>query len=233
MHSRVAETAYFRARFQAHTKKTHYSIDTTVGFGEIQLEGIKPLETSLELFSFPELGKRVASGPGEDIKDDRFNYYHSTTDYWELTGRGIHFVDVKFDTYSMIKWESEQLDETFVSFTGCAFKPWRPDDTAEIPPGVNYQAELQLLAAEPTVNFKGLDYDFKGQEEVTSGALLFSLERTSNLIYWDDYHGTEYRKVLQDAVKFTVTDNYGNQHKLRLLFSGYVDPRNYLELKMQ
>ncbi|WP_338460206.1 hypothetical protein [Pseudomonas sp. TE3-3-F2023] len=233
VHSRVAETAYFRARFQAHTKKTHYSIDTPVGFGEIQLEGIKPLETSLELFSFPELGKRVASGPGEDIKDDRFNYYHTTTDYWELTGRGIRFVDVKFDTYSMIKWESEQLDETFVSFTGCAFKPWRPYDTAEIPPGVNYQAELQLLAAEPTVNFKGLDYDFKGQEEVTSGALLFSLERTSNLIYWDDYHGTEYRKVLQDAVKFTVTDNYGNQHKLRLLFSGYVDPRNYLELKMQ
>ncbi|MFJ4354107.1 hypothetical protein ACIPZ5_24860 [Pseudomonas sp. NPDC089428] len=234
VHSHLAETANFRARFQAHTKKTHYSIDTTVGLGEIQLEGVKPPVTNLELFEFPkQMGKRVASGPGEIVKEDPFNYYHSTTDYWELSGKGFYFVDAKFETYSMVKWESEQLDETFATFTGSAFKPRLPDDTVEIPPGINYQAELQLLAAEPTVNFKGLDYDFKGQEDVTSGAVLFSLERTSNLIYWDDYGGTEYRKVLQDSVLFTVTDNYGNQHDLRLLFTGTIDPRNYLELKKQ
>lgn len=233
VHSREVETARFRATFQDYRGFWHKSIDEGEETGEIQLEGMKLPERSLEYFRWPEMGKRVAEQGGSDYEGDRFNYWHSTTDYWELSGNSISFVDVAFDSCSMLKWESEQLDETFASYTGVAFKPRRPEEATDLLPGVNYQAELQLLTREPEVNFTSLDYGFKGQEEVTSGAILVTLDRTSSLTFWGDWRETNYRQVLKDAIKFTITDNYGNKHKLRLLFSGEQDARNYLELKLQ
>lgn len=233
VHSREAETARFRATFQDYRGLWHTSIDQGEETGEIQLEGMKLPERSLEYFRWPEMGKRVAQQGGSDYEGDRFNYWHSTTDYWELTGNSISFVDVAFESCSMLKWESEQVDETFASYIGVAFKPRRPEEASELVPGVNYQAELQLLCEEPAVNFKNLDYGFKGQDEVTTGAILVTLDRTSTLTFWNDYGDTQYRQVLQDAIKFTITDNYGNKHKLRLLFSGEQDARNYIELKFQ
>ncbi|RCL25638.1 hypothetical protein C6A77_13635 [Pseudomonas sp. AFG_SD02_1510_Pfu_092] len=233
VHSREAEIANFRAMFQDHNRGWHSSVDDDDVKGEIQLEGVQLPLKSLDYFKWPEQGKRVANQGGEDYEGDRYNYWHSTTDYWELSGNGISFADVVFDSMSMVMWESEQLDETFASYTGLAFKPRRPEEATEIPPGVNYQAELQLLAQEDSVNYSELDYAFKGQEEVTAGAVLVTLDRTSKLPFWDDHGTTKYREVLNSSVKFTVTDNYGNKHPLRLLFSGLVDARNYLELKLQ
>ena len=233
VHCREAETIWIRAKFQDHNRGWRESQDVDLQNGEIQLDGIRVPESSLENFNWGTTGKRVASKDGEDYEGDRFNYWHSTTDYWYLSGRGIKFVDVKFESSSMIKWESEQLDETFASYTGFAFKPLRAEEAPAIPPGVNYQAEMELLSKEEAVNFSGLDYAFKGQEEVSAGEILITLDRTSSMLFWDDYAGTNYREVLKESMKFTVIDNYGNVHKLRLLFSGESDPRNYLELRLQ
>lgn len=233
VHSREAETANFRATFQDHNRGWQKSMDIDDIKGEIQLEGMPLPEKSLKYFNWPAMGKRVASQGGEDYEGDRFNYWHSTTDYWELSGEGLSFVDVAFDSTSMVKWESEQIEETFGSYTGIAFKPRRPDEETDVPSGVNYQAELQLLVNEPEVKITGLEYGFHGQEEPTAGAILVTLDRSSGLTFWDDYRDTSYRKVLTNPIKFTVTDNYGNKHKLRLLFSGELNPRNYLELKLQ
>ncbi|MHC6224683.1 hypothetical protein ACYU03_07905 [Pseudomonas sp. X10] len=233
VHSREVETAKFRATFQDHRNGWHRSVDIDSEKGEILLEGMKLPEKSLSYFNWPAMGKRVESLRGEDYEGDRFNYWHSTTDYWELSGEGISIVGVQCDTQSMTMWESEQLDETFCSYTGFAFKPRRPEEAMDTVSGVNYQAEMQLLANEPAVSFTELDYSFKGQEEPTAGAVLITLHRTSGLNFWDEYQDTQYRQVLKSAMKFTVVDNYGNKHKLRVLFSGEVDPRNYLELKLQ
>nr|WP_314618153.1 hypothetical protein [uncultured Pseudomonas sp.] len=233
VHSREAEIHNFSAEFQDYTNGWRRSLDVDQTKGRVQLEGVELPAPSLGAFVWPEAGKRVASTNGYDYENDTFNHWHFTTDYWELAGNGIQFVNVEFDSTSMLKWESEQLEETFATYTGIAFKPRRPEDAPQVPAAVQYQAELQLLAAEAAINYTQLDYRFKGQEDVTSGALLITLDRISNFAYWDSWQGAHYRNVLQDSVRFTVTDNYGNPHKLRLLFTGEGAGRNRVELRLQ
>ncbi|UXH41388.1 hypothetical protein [Pseudomonas promysalinigenes] len=233
VHSKVAEVARFTAKFQAYDRSWKYSYsedNPDKEKGKVELEGIKLPLPSLTPFLWPTSGgKRVFEEDGFNTATDTFNYWHRTTDYWALSGNGIQFVEMDFESASMIRWESEQLAESFASYTGIAFKPRRPEDAPLTPEGVQYQAELQLLAREPDIQV-ALDPEFKNQDRPSAGAMLITLDRVSNFKYWSP---VKYRVTLDEAMKFTVTDNYGTTHKLKILFGGGANGRSYLELALQ
>ncbi|QHG63928.2 hypothetical protein [Pseudomonas putida] len=231
VHSREAEVTHLRATFQDYRKGWHYSIEKNEEDGEIELQGIAVPLPSLGYFNWPAEGERIKSEGGKIENDDKFNYYHYTTDYWELSGRDISFARVEFDSYSIATWESEQVAETFASYLGCAFQPRRSEDAPHVPVGILYQAELELMFKEEAIKFDRLEY--KLEDKVTGGALALVLQRASSLKTWDGYDDKDYTKVLQGSIKINIVDNYGNTHRLMVYHPSVEDGRNYLTLKLQ
>lgn len=230
VHSKSAEVARFKAKFQDYNRGWRNSVDIDEAKGKVEISGIKTPEPSLNSYLWPNQGgKRVAESQGFTEGDDAFNYWHRTTDYWQLSGNGISFVEVAFESASMIRWESEQIAETFGTYTGIVFKPRRPLEAPPVPIAVQYQAELQLLSKLPEVKVT-LDTKLKGQGEPSEGALIITLERVPDLGYWSP---TRYRDVLEGAMKFSLIDNYGTTHRLKVLFGSGMGGRNVLELQLQ
>jgi len=230
VHSKSAEVARFRAKFQDHRKEWKTSVEVDETKGEVEISGIKTPEPNLQSYIWPSQGgKRVAESQGFTEGDDAFNYWQRTTDYWQLSGNGISFVEAVYESASMIRWESEQLAETFGTHTGVVFNPRRALEAPPVPIAVQHQAELQLLSQLPDVNVK-LDTHLKGQHEPSEGALIIVLERVPDLGYWSP---TRFRDVLDGAMKFSLIDNYGTTHRLKILFGGSRGGRNYLELQLQ
>lgn len=224
-----AEVRRFKAKFQDHRNGWHYSEIQDQVKGVIELEGVTVPPVNLGNYVFES--KRVATQGGFDhLSGDTFNYWHYTTDYWRLSGRQMQFASLRFDNAAMVRWESEQLNETYCSYTGFAFKPRRHPDAAPASSGIQYGAELELMLLEERVVFSDLDRSFKGQESVTEGTLLLSLDRVPNLNYWHYSNGDtdNYRLALDKALSFTLIDSYGSAHKLRITFGGGADSRNTL-----
>lgn len=233
VHCLEAEVSKFKAKFQDHSNGWHYSQEKDETKGVVQLEGVRVPAPSISNYSM--VAKRVASRMGSDHGQplDTFNYWHYTTDYWVISARDVQFASARFDHASMIRWESELLKESYCTYTGFAFKPRRYPGAVPASTGIEYQAELQLLAKESLVNFKELDYGFKGQEDVAEGSLLLSLDRAPNLNYWYDTGGKKYREVLDKPLLFTLIDNFGIAHRLKATFGGGADGRNTLTLELQ
>ncbi|MFI8557887.1 hypothetical protein E2H86_23895 [Pseudomonas putida] len=231
-----AEVLNIRAKFQDHYNGWRTSSDLDEEAGEVQVEGKELPLPDLANYFWGEQGsgKRVEEKNGSNVGEDRFNYWHYTTDYYVLRSAYFQFVHVIFNTCSMIKWESEQEDETFCSYTGYAFTPRRNSDMPAAPKGVEYEGALQMLTIEEKVNFGELDYGFKGQEAVATGQLLVTLDRVSTMNYWQDSGSVEnHRAILDQAMEFTLIDNFGTKHPLRVTFGGGEDGRNILHLGLQ
>ena len=115
--------------------------------------GLSGFDTSYHRFAVDIAPKRVARRMGFDHGQplDTFNYWHYTTDYWVISARDTQFTSVSFDKASMIRWESELLKESYCTYTGYAFKPRRYRGAVPTSTGIEYQAELQLLAQERQV----------------------------------------------------------------------------------
>ncbi|MEB3438007.1 hypothetical protein U8291_13380 [Pseudomonas sp. A2] len=227
-----AEVRKFKAKFQDHNNGWHYSDLKEGAPGVLELQGVQVSPPNIDDYKFEP--KRVYTHDGSNHSNgDFFNYWHYTTDYWVLRAPGLEFVRARLAYASMMKWESELIDETYCSYTGFAFIPRRDPDSVSPPSGITYGAELELLVHEEKVKFEGLDYGFKNHESVSTGTLLLSLDRVPNLKYWVDTEHTEYRKVLDRPLLVTLTDNYGNAHHLRITFKGGVDSRNQLVLEGQ
>lgn len=240
-----AEVRWIRAKFQSHRNTWHYSIvQHPSGEGEVELGGLVPRKLDVADLE-PFTGKRVAQASGFDVVDERgrvvdgHNYWHYTTDYWVLRARGQRrFVDVRFDHVSILKYESELLDEAFSSYVGVAYVsrvlPGRTVDRR-----IEYQAELELMA----LNRAGtpLNREFANNEHLSSGTLLVSLERVSDMKFWYAGPGDHWPKRLDGPLKFIVIDNYGTDHALYInwglqLDDGSISPidsRNYLHWKLQ
>ncbi len=233
VHCLEAEVRKFKAKFQDHANAWHYSELKEETNGVVQLEGVVVPPPNLGNYAIAP--KRVARRMGFDHGQplDTFNYWHYTTDYWVISARDTQFTSVSFDKASMIRWESELLKESYCTYTGFAFKPRRYRGAVPTSTGIEYQAELQLLAQESHVAFKELDYGFKGQEDVAEGSLLLSLDRVPNLAYWYDTPGTSYRKVLDKPLSLTLIDNFGIAHRLKVTFGAGADSRNTLTLDLQ
>ncbi|HKS11421.1 MAG TPA: hypothetical protein VJS90_00130 [Pseudomonas sp.] len=229
-----AEVRRFKAKFQDHRGGWHYSEIKDPIKGVVELEGVAVPPSNLGNYVFES--KRVASEGGFDhLSGDTFNYWHYTTDYWRVSGRQMQFASLRFDNAAMVRWESEQLNETYCTYTGFAFKPRRHPDAPPASRGIQYGADLELLMMEDRVLFSGLDRGFKGQESVNEGTLLLSLDRAPNLAYWHYRSGDSdnYRLALDKALSFTLIDNYGSPHKLKVTFGGGADSRNALLLDLQ
>jgi hypothetical protein len=233
VHCLEAEVGKFKAKFQDHSNCWHYSDEHDDTPGVVQLEGVRVPPPSINNYSFTP--KRVDSRFGGDREQplDTFNYWHYTTDYWVISARDAQFVAVRFDQASMIRWESELLKETYCTYTGFAFKPRRYPGAVPASTGIEYQAELQMLAQESLVKFEELDYNFKEQQDVAEGTLLLTLDRVPNLNYWYDAGGPKYREVLDKPLLFTLLDNFGIAHRLKVTFGGGADSRNTLTLELQ
>lgn len=234
VNSTEAEVRRFKAKFQDHRNGWHYSEIKDPVKGVVELEGVAVPPPNLGNYVFEP--KRVASQGGFDhLSGDTFNYWHYTTDYWRISGRQMQFASLRFDNAAMIRWESENLNETYCSYTGFAFNPRRHPDAAPASRGIQYGAELELLLMEKRVAFSELDRGFKGQESVAQGTLLLSLDRAPNLKYWHYSTGDtdNYRLALDKALSFTLIDSYGSPHKLKVTFGAGPDSRNALLLILQ
>nr|WP_028694918.1 hypothetical protein [Pseudomonas cremoricolorata] len=232
--STEAEVRRFKAKFQDQRNGWHYSDIKDQGRGVLELEGVPT--PAVDLGNYALQAKRVESLKGFDhTNGDTFNYWHSTTDYWTLYGRQIVFAGIEWDNSAMIRWESENKNETYCSYTGYAFKPRRHPDAAPASREMQYGASLELLLLEDRVKSNGLDRRFKGQESVAEGTVLLSLERTSNLSHWQyqDGDGDNYRLELDKALSFTLIDTYGSRHRLKVTFGNVPDSRNSLTLNLQ
>ncbi|MCO7514906.1 hypothetical protein NJF44_08320 [Pseudomonas guariconensis] len=232
VHTLEVEPRNIKAKFQDHRNRWHFSDAKDIDEKWVEITGVKVPEGDRALYEFEPKRVEAKNGfdwVGEAGETDNFNYWHYTTHYWVLRSRaGLSFTDVRFDHCSMIRWESEQLAESFASYTGFAFKPKRHPDARPASTGIQYQAQLQLLALESPEAV--LDYNFKGHETVSEGTLLLSLDRVPDWPFWYDRGVKTYRQVLDRPMTFTLLDNYGSPHRLKVSFelSGSQDHRNIL-----
>ncbi|MBI6945058.1 hypothetical protein JET76_27470 [Pseudomonas putida] len=239
-----SEIRWIRAKFQNHENKTFYSYAQNTTDGEVELGGLVPKKLDVADLE-PFTGKRVAQQAGFDIVDsngrlvDGHNYWQYTTHYWALRARGQRsFVDVRFDHVSVLKYESELLDETFASYVGVAYVPRvLPGRTADR--RIEYQAQMELLALQQAGT--PLNREFATGEHFSAGTLLVSLERVSDMRFWYDQQDIRWREALSKPLYFTLIDNYGTQSALYInwgqqLDDGSIDStdaRNFLHWKFQ
>ncbi|MFV3405046.1 hypothetical protein ACNFIC_13945 [Pseudomonas sp. NY15463] len=240
-----AEVQWIRAKFQSHTNKWFDSfVKHPSGDGEVELGGLPPRKLDIADLE-PFTAKRVAEKDGFTKLDDfggvvdGHNYWHFTTDYWTLRARGQRsFVDVRFDHVSVLKYESELLDETFTSYVGIAYVPRvLPGRTADR--RIEYQAELELMAL--TRASTPLNREFAAGEHFSAGTVVVALERVSDMKFWYQPGGRLFPEPLGKPLYFTLIDNYGSESKLymnwgRQLDNGSisaVDVRNFLHWKFQ
>jgi len=243
LQTKESEVRWIRAKFLSYENKTYSSYTQNSVDGEIELGGLPPKKldiSDLELFT----GKRVAEKDGSDKLDDRgnlvdgYNYWHYTTHYWTLRARGQRrFVDVRFDHVSILRYESELLDETYASYVGVAYVPRiLPGRTADR--RIEYQAHMELLALHAG---KSLNREFATGEHFSAGSVLVSLERVSDMKFWYDQQDIRWREPLSKPLYFTMIDNYGTESAFyiswgRQLDNGSIDPvdvRNFLHWKFQ
>jgi hypothetical protein len=138
---------------------------------------------------------------------------------------------------STIQWESDQVDETFASYTGCAFSPaTRPNVESEVPTELTYDAYLWGMTR--AIKPGELDTSFRRGSPPSPGELLISLHRVDDLPYWyDKMGGTDplmmYRARLDPGMKFTLLDEEGNRHRVEIGFEGssLTDSRNFLKVR--
>ncbi|WP_152604622.1 hypothetical protein, partial [Pseudomonas sp. H2] len=238
--STEAEIRKFHAEFKGYDNRTQNSRTISKDAGEVELTGRPTPFWALNNYEFKP--RRVASEGGKIVRQDTFNFYKYTTDYWELSGAtqeygNLRFYQVSFDHASIVRWESEQLAETFCSYVGYAFRPVLPPGSPGVPLGVSYESALELLMLERAVNYHGkLDYNLKPGEDLAQGTLLLTLDRVWDMPYWYDgmAPGGDYRSSLEGVMRFTLIDHQGNRHQLNVNFlpEGQPDSRNQLELRM-
>lgn len=211
---------------------------------EITVRGIRPptpamnhYELTRERASQDPDGYDYKGEPGDPI--DYFNMYRWSIDYRTLHYRRSGSYPVLFttmyveDNISTIQYESELIEETFCSYTGCAFYPAKNENSdSPAPEGVSFDPYILGLAR---LNGKQLDTAFVKNKEPAPGELMVSLHRVDDFKYWYDgmANGDKrklYRQHLDPAVIFVLRDEEGNIHKLRIGFESPTqkDSRNTL-----
>lgn len=207
---------------------------------KIAVSSKKTPSVDIEYYTFePE---RVWNGRGELVGDDDFDYRLESTDYWRLTYKQNGLYAKKFYTcqpqanISLVRWESEQLDETFFSYLGIAFNPM-PYEGSVPPTEVSLdQWLLQLFKKQAYKTFKK---EFEKNKQPAPGELMVSLNRTDDMPYWHDSMATGeedelFREHLEDAIFLVLRDEDGNEHRLSIDFppATTADSRNVLKLSV-
>ncbi|KQN45038.1 hypothetical protein ASE98_08845 [Pseudomonas sp. Leaf48] len=236
----------FYAQFNS-DKGTFNSNQPMAEGSEITVQGIASPTADISHYKFA--GERVAQdelgkdGPPSKLypEGDTFSFYRQSTDYWRLRYLRVGTFPVLFSTatiegnVSTIQWESELIDENFVSFTGIAFNPANFENSdSPAPQGLTFDPYLWGLMRLRNIK---LDSSFVINEEPSSGELMVSLHRTNDVKYWYDglAEGDKrkmYRKHLDPGLKIVLVDEEGNRHSLIIAFDNPTkeDSRNRLTI---
>ena len=207
----------------------------------LNVTGIKVPTPIVETdYSFKRV--RAFNGAGGEYAsdDDPFSYVLDSIDYWSIaytrSGSSIEFATLTFEkNTSMARWESEQRDEFFCSYTGYAFYPSKFDESDEPPVQISFDLALRFFAAFRKYT---LNASFKPEApSVSPGQLIICLNRVADLPFLDSNYGnddvaTDLREILSAPIQLTLIDVDGNKHNLQVSFPArtIVDSRNYLVL---
>lgn len=176
-----------------------------------------------------------APQPGYPVEE--FAFCDESIDYWTLScthlGVPVNFRTCTLSAASAVRWESEQVNETYFSYLAYAFNP----------PGEEAPTELtidgRLLAMAEELKYEGLRKDFVDHKVPGKGQLLISLHRLPNMPYWHDKMAKgslhkQYRSALDEPLQIELFDEDGNRHRLRVDFEGrsVMDNRNTLVLNV-
>ncbi|WP_166367088.1 hypothetical protein [Pseudomonas akapageensis] len=244
IHTTFEGTREFYVTFQADDgsiwRSTEYGENSTV-----LVRGVRPPtpETTPGPNRHYDLVRdRAYNGQGQETPDDPFSYLLDSIDYWRLSYRRQGIYPVVFSklevegSASSIQWESEQLEETFFSYTGYAFFP--KGIGVEEPAGLTFDAYFRALVL--NADYKPFKTSFDGNKQPSPGELIVSLHRVADMPYWHDSMaaGDRYklfRERLDPAVVFVLLDEEGNRHRLRISFDdpSREDSRNRLNLSIQ
>jgi hypothetical protein len=173
--------------------------------------------------------------PGYPVEE--FAFCDESIDYWTLScvhlGVPVNFRTCTISAASAVRWESEQLNETYFSYLAYAFNPIGGESPTQL------TIDGRLLAMAEEVEYEGLKADFVDQKGPGKGQLMISLHRVPNMKYWHDAKGKgsihrQYRKTLDEPLLVELFDEDGNLHRLRIDFKGrtVADHRNLLEFNV-
>ena len=249
LHTTVRDTEKFFVRFTDKFGGIWESTDKGVEDTSIELTGVPPPFVDPVVgpgHDFDIVRDRVWQGPpgGDDPgSDDDFTYYMDSLDYWYINyqslGRPVPFATLQIEeNCSTMQWESEQMAETFFSYTGYAFYPYPFSGYDEPPPRLSFDTYFQRLGREALGT--PIREEFEGDFTPSPGQLLVSNHRVADMRYWYDDMAEgdpnkRFREKLDKPVIFVLLDVYGNRHRLAV---GYESPteedsRNTLVLKIQ
>ncbi|QXH93558.1 hypothetical protein HU749_022350 [Pseudomonas ogarae] len=239
-------TLEFYAAFQADDNQVWRSTKQEWVNNTIQLRGAplpRPVTDEGPNSHYDFTRVRAHTGQGHETPDDPFSYLLDSIDYWKFDYRrqGIYPVGMAtlkvLGNASTLQYESEQLDETFASYTGYGFYP-QPFGREDSPPtGLVFDAYFRALCN--TLNYEGPSSAFVEQHRPSPGQLIVSLHRVADMPYWHDSMATDplmrYRERLNSPVRFLLRDEEGNRHRFDVSFDipSREDSRNRLLLNFQ
>lgn len=184
-----------------------------------------------------ERKRKFQNPPPPAGSTDEFSFSEETIDYWILScihlSLPVQFLICNLKTASAVRWESEQVKETYFSYLSYAFNP----------PGKPAPTQLtidgRLLAMAEELGYEGLKADFVENHVPGKGELMISLHRVPDMPYWHDKMAKGsvqklYRAGLDQGLVARLYDEEGNIHELRIDFleRTVLDSRNLLQLNI-
>lgn len=247
IHSKFASTRTFAASFMSDKNITFRSEDNGAGQQFVAVTALTPPTPALEHYSFSRV--RVFNGEGKEgySEQDPFGYVLDSIDYWAINYKkqGIYpkaFATLEFlENVSLIRWESDQRDEVFLSYTGYAFYPAPYFDVDDQPIAIIYDSALSVFANRRTTALNTLGSE--EEADISPGQLVFTLNRAANIPFLVNIPGlangdaldNATRGVLNKALQVTLLDVEGNRHRLQIDFSPGTlpDSRNTLVMSLK
>ncbi|UFH48279.1 hypothetical protein [Pseudomonas sp. KNUC1026] len=263
-------TTRILGRFKSDTNITYTSNPTAEGL--VSITGIAPpamVKDSYQLVRQRPPG--MAEPAGCEIfdgnREDPFSHCLKSLDYWVLSYQPVSSVsEVRFKEFyfeaqndgaatelqrcareSLVRWQSEAMEEIFFSYTGYVF--W-PDGANETPESLKIKYDPWLAWLARTRNFE-LPEKLTGSDGYSAGHLLIALHRTWPFKFWfddeeEDVEAPEQFKKFTARfglvnkpegggwtstpypLKAVLTDVQGNRHRLNISWKS--GSRNELEV---
>ncbi|MEB0207280.1 hypothetical protein [Pseudomonas sp. CCC3.1] len=244
IHCNSQGTRTLAARFKKDNGQSFRSEDHGTGNTTVRLTAVNVPTPALTDYGF--VGKRVFNGEGAEgySDEDEFSYVLDSIDYWALGYKRLglypkRFVSVEFeDNVSLIRWESEQRDEVFLSYTGYVFYPAPYYDINDKPTMIVYDSALSAFALRRQSKLNTMLSE--ADAPVSPGQLVITLNREANIPYFTSIPGVangdaldnETREHLSKVLKVLLFDVEGNRHRLQISFESTTlpDSRNKLLL---
>jgi hypothetical protein len=199
--------------------------------------------TGLTVPSFPKSDytferERVFNYPPPPAgSQDEFSFSDESIDYYTVSchhlGVPVRFMTCTLSAASAVRWESEQVKETYFSYLSYAF------NSPSGPAPQQLTIDGHLLAMADELKYKGLKTDFVDNKVPGKGQLMICLHRVPDMPYWHDKMAEGslqkmYRAELDKGLEAQLYDEEGNLHELRIDFLGrtVLDSRNQLVLNI-